>query len=298
MPLRVGYVPEHFASPLLQYADDDDGKTFVLTPFPGGTGAMTAALQNNEIDVAVALTDALIAGIAKGSKAYKLIGSYVQTALNWAVVTGKDSKFQSIEDLRGTKIGISRIGSGSQTMAAVMAMQNEWVTPTGKVKIPEFQVNNDLKGLNASVNDGSTSAFLWEWFTTKPHVDSGEVRFIGSVLTPWPSWLIAAHPSPERAEPGALRSFLGQLTIYARKFDEQEQREQADVEFIRERFGYQEKDVRDWLKTVRWVEDCTAIPGKVIADTLNILDQAGVVTRPLDGFKVEDFINGEVVRLI
>ncbi|KAG8736517.1 hypothetical protein FRC10_009228 [Ceratobasidium sp. 414] len=220
---------------------------------------MTAALQNNEIDVAVALTDALIAGIAKGSKAYKLVGSYVQTSLNWAVVTGKDPKFQSIKDLRGTKIGISRIGSGSQTMAAVMAMQNEWTTPDGKVEIPEFQ---------------------------------------GSVPTPWPSWLIAAHPSPERADPGALRDFVGQLTGYVRRFDEPQQRDQPDVDFIRQHFGYEEKDVRDWLKTVRWVEDCSAISGKVIADTLNILNQAGVVERPFDGFKVEDFVNHEVVRLI
>ena len=29
-----------------------------------------------------------------------------------------------------------------------------------------------------SVNDGTTSAFMWEWFTTKPYVDSGEVRFV------------------------------------------------------------------------------------------------------------------------
>lgn len=32
-----------------------------------------------------ALTDALIAGIAKGSKAYKLVGSYVSTPLNWSL---------------------------------------------------------------------------------------------------------------------------------------------------------------------------------------------------------------------
>ena len=31
-----------------------------------------------------ALTDAFIAGIAKGSKAYKLVGSYVSTPLNWS----------------------------------------------------------------------------------------------------------------------------------------------------------------------------------------------------------------------
>ncbi|CAE6431825.1 unnamed protein product [Rhizoctonia solani] len=298
--LRVGYVPEHFASPLLQYADTDQGKTFGLSPFPGGTGAMIVALQNDEIDVAVALTDALIAGIANGSQAYKLVGSYVSTPLNWAVVVGKDSKYQSIDDLRGTKLGISRVGSGSQTMASVMAMQKNWVDKDGQVEMPEFQVNNNLQGLiqRKLIRFIGCSAFLWEWFTTKPHVDTGEVRFIGSVPTPWPSWLIAAHPSSERAEPTALRNFLGKLTEYVVKFDSEEQRAQADVNFIRERFGYPEADIRAWLNTVHWVADCSAIPGKVIVDTLNILDKAGVVKRPMDGFKVEEFVNTEVVRLV
>lgn len=39
-------------------------------------------------------------------------------------------------------------------------------------------VNNDIRGLLNSVNDGSTSAFMWEWFTTKPFVDAGEGRFV------------------------------------------------------------------------------------------------------------------------
>lgn len=81
---------------------------------------------SQKIDVAVALTEALIAGIAKGRTDYKLVGSYVRTSLNWAVITGTDAKadaYQSISDLRGTRIGISRIGSGSQLMASVMALQ-------------------------------------------------------------------------------------------------------------------------------------------------------------------------------
>lgn len=32
----------------------------------------------------------------------------------------------------------------------------------------------------------AASVFLWEWFTTKPFVDSGEVRFIGSVYSTSP----------------------------------------------------------------------------------------------------------------
>lgn len=47
---------------------------------------------------------------------------------------------------------------------------------------PDLSVNNDIKGLISSVNDGSTSAFMWEWFTTKPWLDSGEVRFVCTLL--------------------------------------------------------------------------------------------------------------------
>lgn len=120
-----------------------------------------------------ALTDSLISGIANGSKAYKLVGSYVLTPLNWAVVAGKDTRFKTIRDLEGTTLGISRPGSGSQTMAYVMALQQGWATDQLK-----FKVNNNIRGLIDSVNDGSSSAFMWEWFTTKPFVDGQEVRFV------------------------------------------------------------------------------------------------------------------------
>jgi len=69
----------------------------------GGTGQLISRLTNDEIDIAMyvgspprpgeshmghlsALTDALISGIAKGSKAYKLVGSYVTSPLNWYVL--------------------------------------------------------------------------------------------------------------------------------------------------------------------------------------------------------------------
>ena len=49
------------------------------------------------------------------------------------------------------------------------------ISPVAEHAIP---VNDNIKGLIDSVNDGSTSAFMWEWFTTKPWLDSGEVRFV------------------------------------------------------------------------------------------------------------------------
>ncbi|KAF5367413.1 hypothetical protein D9758_003639 [Tetrapyrgos nigripes] len=237
-----------------------------------------------------ALTDPLISGIANGSTAYKLVGSYVSTPLNWAVITGKDSKYNSIADLKDTTIGISRIGSGSQTMAYVMAFQQGWSSTDMK-----FRVNNDIRGLVDSVNDGSTSAFMWEWFTTKPWLDSGEVRFIGSVPTPWPSWLIAAQPS---ISADALKEFLTSLSGYVRDFDSEDSRATKNVPFIKEKFGYKEEDIQAWMKTVGYPEECLAIDRKVIEDTLGVLGKAGVVQAPEGGFHVDHFVNTDVVKLV
>lgn len=68
------------------------------------------------------------------------------------------------------------------------------------------------------------------------------LKQIGNILTPWPSWMIAAHPT--RAPPEALHAFLDTLTTYARAFDEPAQRTGADIEFIKDKFGYPEEDVK------------------------------------------------------
>ena len=138
--LRVGWHREHFLSPLLQFAEKDNGHTFELVECPGGTGEMQVKLKNGEIDLCIgmstfaillwslglslrtALTDALIAGLANGQTSYKLIGRYISSPLRWcvdkgeaclilrAIITGKDSKYQSVSDLKGTTFGISRLG--------------------------------------------------------------------------------------------------------------------------------------------------------------------------------------------
>jgi hypothetical protein len=129
-------------------------------------------------------------------------------------------------------------------------------------------VNNDIRGLIDSVNDGSTTAFMWEWFTTKPFADAGECRFIGSVPTPWPSWLIAAHPSETRCPTATLKNFLDMLSEYVRSFDSAAKRETENVEYIVKNWDYKEEDVKAWLKTVKYPADCSQIPEKVITDTL------------------------------
>jgi Ca3427-like PBP len=39
--------------------------------------------------------------------------------------------------------------------------------------------------MGADVRDESSAAFMWEYFTTKKHYDSGRLRHIGDIYTPY-----------------------------------------------------------------------------------------------------------------
>lgn len=87
--LRIGYVPEHFSLPILELAKSSWGQENIeVVSQPSGTGQMLTSFnaehpESREIDVAIALTEALIAGIGKGRRDYELSGTYVKSSLNW-----------------------------------------------------------------------------------------------------------------------------------------------------------------------------------------------------------------------
>ena len=87
-PLRVGYVPEHFSTPLY-FAQKHFELTAKLIPFPSGTGHMITSLRSGEIDVGIGLTEGWVAGLGKsdveGDGGYKIVGTYVETPLCMAV---------------------------------------------------------------------------------------------------------------------------------------------------------------------------------------------------------------------
>lgn len=128
---------------------------------------------------------------------------------------------------------------------------------------------------------------MWEWYTTKPFLD--EVRFIGSIPTPWPSWSIAAStPTLGSAESrAAVRTFLQALEGSVRHFDSAEARADEDVAFIQQEFGYERADVEAWLNTVGYERELEGMDVDMVVRTLGALEKAGVVVKPAAGWVVE-----------
>ncbi|KAK2603373.1 hypothetical protein N8I77_009837 [Diaporthe amygdali] len=289
-PLRVGYVPEHFSTPI-HFASKHFGLDAQLIPFPSGTGHMITALRSNEIDVGIGLTEGWVAGLGKedvsGDGGYRLVGTYVETPLCWAVSTGaKRPEISSIDALNGRKIGISRLGSGSYVMGFVLADQQGWLSQkpaesssSSSPSAPycDFVILNTFEKLRKAVNSGEADFFMWEHFTSKRYYDSGEIRKVGEIYTPWSSWKIVASTKLVRDGQLDLRlhNLFEKLDKGIKHFNDN--KEEA-VKYISTELDYSEEDAREWLKTVRFPTSTEGVDVNVVENTVATLRKAGVLT--------------------
>lgn len=291
--LRIGFVPEHFSTPL-HFARKHYALSDSLLPFPSGTGHMVQALQAGEIDVGVGLTEGWVAafGKAQASKdlsasdvGFKVVGTYVETPLCWAISTGSKREISGVEELNGKKIGVSRIGSGSYVMGFVLADQQGWLNPNSSS--PPFEVVplNTFEKLREGVNNSTADFFMWEHFTSKRYYDNGSIKRIGEIYTPWSSWKIVAR-TPLLSTP-ELQNFLESVNKGIRHF---EANQEEAVKYISTELDYSEEDAREWLKTVRFAQDVRGVDKGVIEKTVEVLSKAGVLG---SGLQVESIVGVE-----
>jgi len=77
---------------------------------------MISWLQADQLDIGIGLTEGWVAGLGKAQAEkkdarYKMVGTYVETPLCWAISTGANrNELTDAGQLEGKKIGVSRIG--------------------------------------------------------------------------------------------------------------------------------------------------------------------------------------------
>lgn len=188
--VRVGGVPEHFN--LAWHLAIENGIfkqnniNIEWVDVPGGTGAMAKALRENELDIAIALTEGITKDILSGNPS-KIAQFYVNSPLRWGIFVKADSPINSIDQMAGHKYAISRFGSGSHLMAYVNAQHNHLT-----VSETDFVIVKDLDGARKALAENTAQLFMWEKYTTKPYVSNGEFKMIGECNTPWPCFVVVA----------------------------------------------------------------------------------------------------------
>lgn len=303
--LTVAYIPEHFSTPLFFtrdqgfYAERNLEVEFV--PVVEGSGRLINLLNEGAIDIAVGLTEAFVADVAKGNDKYSVVGTYVESPLCWAISTGKDRDFNSASDLAGKKIGVSRIGSGSYIMSFVLGMQQKFAVPyfSGFPILHNFQnlrdaVNQKYTNENGQIEDAD--AFMWEHFTSKKYYDSGEIKRIGEIYTPWPSWVVTVNQKVLDARKADIQGFLAAVKKGIAYFL---QNPEAAVEHILTHLNYSAEDAREWLKTVQFNEQIGLKEiewDRVVKNTASVLKVAGVLTDSDE--KIESSLKAQITSVL
>ena len=248
---QIGGVPEHFNLPWKLAIEKGEFNVHNIdvewSDYHGGTGAMTKALRDGDLDIAILLTEGIIADIHRGNPS-KIVQFYVKSPLRWGIHVGAKSKFESIADLENTRAAISRFGSGSHLMAYVNADNHNWDLAQQK-----FEVVKNLDGGREFLTKGDADYFLWEKFTTKPYVDNGEFRIVGECPTPWPSFVVAVREDLLLTHYKEIEKILKIVNESCKKVKANEN----SIEEIAERYQLKKEDVAIWFKETEWAYNCT-----------------------------------------
>jgi len=268
--IRLGGVPEHFNLPIHLAKENDvfssRGVDLEWKDFGGGTGQMTKALRNNEVDACILLTEGMIKDIIKGNPS-KIISEYVTTPLTWGIHTGVSNKLVNYRDIFDKQYAISRFGSGSHLMAIVDADSKGY-----RLDKEQFTIIKDINGALPSLDQLETDVFYWEKYTTKPYVDAGKLRRIGEYNTPWPCFVIAATDKILKEHPDSIVRMLRTIHDECDQFMHNEN----IIPEVSMRYNQQLKDVERWYNSTEW-----AIHGwvseKMMRSVIYHLNTAGII---------------------
>ena len=277
--IKVGGVPEHFNLPwhhCIENGSFENQKLDVSwTDFPGGTGEMCSALRNDEIDVAVILTEGIIKDITVGNKA-KIAQTYIASPLLWGIHVAADSEFSKLSELENRKVAISRKGSGSHLMAYVNAKKMNW-----NLNNLQFQIVKNIDGAVDALTQNKAQYFMWEQFTTKPLVDKGIFRRIDSCPTPWPCFVIAVRSEFLNYEKNAIERLLKVLNEHTSEF-----KKIPDIaEELAAKYDQKVEDIKEWLELTQWSQEQLKI--EEVNQVQDALSDLNLINKK---YKAEDFL--------
>jgi len=270
MNIRIGGVPEHFNFPwhygIKKNYFQKKGIEIEWHDFPGGTGAMSEALKNNELDMAILLTEGAIKEIIQGAN-FKISKTYVDSPLVWGIHTSAKNEKANLSNLASMNYAISRLGSGSHLMAYVHAAESNI-----QLKEAQMKIVGNISNARASLETNETDLFFWEKFMTKPFVDSGELKRLDSFPTPWPCFMIVTNNvfnSKNSTNLMLLFDVLNNILLELNTYE-------PIVAEIAAAFHLKQDDTKDWLESTQW--NCNFdLKGTSLLNVCNTLKELGLI---------------------
>ncbi len=284
--LRIIGVPEHFNFPWKKVVAaqpfEKQGIILQWKDESRGSGQMNMDLREDKTDIAIVLTESFLKDFEAGNPS-KMIGFHVKSPLIWGIHISGDSAINSLAEIKNPTFLISRIGSGSQLMSYVLAKRENW-----NAEKLEFKVVNNLLGALGAMTPEKPEMFLWEKYTTKPWVDTNQMKRIGEVPSPWPCFAIIATNK-------ALAEF-GEVIFRLRDQVYEESRNlqtyTATSKEISKKYELNISDVKEWLGQTVWAID-DEISRNQLENSMDMMKNLGIISEkiPIEYFLTRNYVS-------
>ncbi len=271
----VGSVPEHFMLPWHLAMENGNFQSHELSvnwqDYPGGTGAMMADLHAGQLDIAIALTEGVVADIIK-HRASKIAQVFVSSPLTWGIHVAAESPYQSVEELEGKTFAISRMGSGSHLMAIVMARQRGW-----SIGNMQLEIVGGMVGARKALPTGEADAFMWEKYMTQPIVERGEFRRVGEFDTPWSCFVVVVRDEILKRSSTQVQALLEVVQKSAESFTIKSDA----TALVAQRYSLTQEDAERWFERTQWKTDFR-VSRTMLNQVMDALVSCQVINRKID----------------
>jgi ABC-type nitrate/sulfonate/bicarbonate transport system substrate-binding protein len=271
-PYKVGGVPEHFNLPwhlaIEAGAFQEQGVRVAWHDYPGGTGAMTNALVEGDLDIAVALSEGIAARIIQGHD-LQILQNYVTSPLTWGVFVAADASFDEPYDLKDQTFAVSRMGSGSHLMAYVYAQQHNW-----ELSEDQLHIASNLEGMANALSQHEADVLLWEKFTAKPYAESGQIQLFDETTPPWPAFALVTRRELAEQKPEEL----GHIQQVINQYNQQFMADQQAIDKLTNRYAMVPADAQEWFGQTHWATD-SAVSRADLSSAVDTLYQLNLVSR-------------------
>jgi hypothetical protein len=286
--LRITGVPEHFNLPWK--------KVIATQPFISrgiqlewieesrGSGQMNKALRNDETDLALVLTESFLQDFENGAPT-KMIGFHVLSPLIWGIHIHGKSTVNNLPEIKRPTFLISRMGSGSQLMSYVLAKREKWDQEN-----LNFVIVGNLPGALEEMTAEKPQLFLWEKYTTKPWVDSGEFKRIGEVPSPWPCFVTVAS---NRAL-DSFGSIILELRDLVYKESDKLQNSISTASEISNLYNLTIEDVQQWMTQTKWAIN-SEISASQLEKAMKEMVSLGILKNAL---RLEEFLISDGIKIL
>jgi sulfonate transport system substrate-binding protein len=246
--LRIGGVPEHFNLPWQLALEQDVFSALQAqvswTYFSGGTGVMTEALSDGDLDIALMLTEGFVSAWHRGLKA-KIVKVYTASPLTWGIYSGHPNT-PLMRGPHNLKYAISRKGSGSHLMARIHAQQHHF-HPEDEQYVEVSNLSNAIR----SLKNEETHYFYWEKYTSIPSVKKGHLCFLDTFHAPWCGFVVVASEEALLKKEDIILKVMQVMNERCKDFME----DRENIFRVSNRFEISTAAATEWFENTRYQEN-------------------------------------------